>query len=112
LRHQPTNEYKANPEFVWNAIIYQYSSVFYLPNEPKYDILESVVQFDRMTTLHKSWLLEPRKAQLTNEAVICISAWLQNYITGIVPKTFNEDLESYREMLGENPKIRTGLFGK
>jgi len=44
LRTPITGEYKANPDFVWDTITYQYNSVFFLPEEVKYDIRESVIQ--------------------------------------------------------------------
>jgi hypothetical protein len=112
LRSKITGEYRANPNFVWDAITYQYSSVFYLPRDPEYDFLEAVIQFDRIVTLHRSWLLEPRKAKLSHDAKVCIDCWLRNYIFGKVPISFNKNLEAYREMVGEDPKIRTGIFGK
>jgi len=112
LRSEITGEYKANPDFVWDTITYQYSSVFYLPGEPAHDFLEAVIQFDRMITLHKSWLLEPRKAKLTHDAKVCVRGWLQSYIFGKVPKIFNANLEAYREMVGEDPQVRAGLFGR
>lgn len=112
LRSNISGEYKADPEFVWDSITYQYSSVFYLPGNPAYDFLEAVIQFDRITTLHRSWLLEPRRAKLTHDARVCVNAWLQNYISGKVPKLFNENLEAYRTMVGEDPQVRAGLFGR
>lgn len=112
LRNDYTGEYKANPEFVWDTITYKYSSVFYLPGEPGFDFQESIIQFDRIITLHRSWLLETRIAKLTQEAKVCVNAWIQNYLFGKLPKTFNENLEAYRAMVGEDPKIRASLYGK
>ena len=109
LRSSVTGEYKANPDFVWDAITYQYNSVFYLPSDTNYDFLETVIQFDRMITLHKSWLLDCRYVQLTHDAKVCVKAWLQNYLFGKVPRIFNENLETYRDMVGEDPKIRGGF---
>jgi hypothetical protein len=111
LRNEITGEYKANPDFVWDSITYQYSSVFYLPEDSAYDFLEAVLQFDRMTTLHRSWLLEPRRAKLSQDARVCVNAWLQNYIFGKIPNIFNENLNAYRAMVGEDPQVRAGLFG-
>ena len=112
LRVDVTGEYKANPDFVWGAVTYHYNSIFYLPDDPKFDLRESVVQFDRLTTLHVSWLLEAAKAKLTRDAWICLSSWLQNYLFGRIPKTFNENLNAYREMVGEDPKVKASMFGK
>ena len=112
LKSEITGEYKADPEFVWDSITYQYSSIFYLPGDPAYNFLEAVIQFDRITTLHRSWLLEPRSAKLSNDAKVCLSAWFQNYIFGKIPKKFNENLETSKAMVGEDPQIRAGLFGR
>ncbi len=112
LRDPLTNEYKAAPQFVWGAITYQYSSVFYLPGSDQFDIHEAVLHFDRMTTLHHSWLLEPRGACLSSDAMVCMDEWLRNYLYGKVRARFNEDLETYRQMIGGDPQIRTGLFGR
>ena len=103
LRNEITGEYKANPDFVWDTITYQYSSVFYLPEESRYNFQEAVIQLDRIVTLHQSWLLDPRSAKLSDDARVCLSAWLQNYIFGKLPKKFNENLEAYKAMVGEDP---------
>lgn len=112
LRVPLTGEYKANPHFVWGAITYLFSSIFYLPRDPEYDIRESVVHFDHMKTLHRSWLLQPGRARLGKEAMICLDQWLRNYIYGKVSPRFNKDLEAYRDMVGEDPQMRTGIFGQ
>ncbi len=112
LRDECTGEYRALPEFVWNAITYRYSSVFYLPRDDTFDIHEATLHFDQMTTLHRSWLLEPRKARLTGEAMNCLDEWLYVYLCGKVRRRFNRDLADYREMVGSDPQIRTGVFGR
>jgi hypothetical protein len=112
LRHPVSGEYIAPPEFVWGTMTYQYSSVFYLPRDDQFDIREAVLHLDRMKTLHQSWLFEPRRARLGGDAMICLDEWLRNYIYGIVRVKFNDDLESYRQIVGEDPQIRTGVFGR
>jgi hypothetical protein len=112
LRSEITGEYKANPDFVWDAITYQYNSIFYLPADTTFDFKESVIQFDRIITLHQSWLLQLRQARLSQDALVCLCSWLQNYLFGKIPKKFNDEVETYREMVGTEPKIRAGLFGR
>jgi hypothetical protein len=112
LRDTLTGEYKANPNFVWGAITYRFSSVFYLPRDATFDIREGVLHFDRMTTLHRTWLLEPRKAHLSSDAMVCLDEWLRNYLYNEVRARFNDDLETYRQMVGSDPQVRTGLFGR
>ena len=112
LRDMVTGEYKPDPQFVWSVITYQFSSLFYLPYSGAYDFQESVLHFDRMTTFHRSWLLEPRKARLSGDSMICLDEWLRNYLFGQVRSRFNEDLEAYRQMVGNDPQMRTGLFGQ
>jgi hypothetical protein len=111
LRDLWTNEYRAIPQFVWGAITYQYSSVFYLPSSDEFEVHEAVAHFDWMTTLHRSWLLEPRAVRLSSDAMVCLDEWLRNYLYGEVRAKFNEDLKCYRGMIGNDPQIRTGLFG-
>jgi len=112
LRNPLTREYKAAPKFVWGVITYQYSSIFYLRRSHEFDIREAVLHLDRMTTLHRSWLLEPGRAHLSSDAMVCLDEWLRNYLYGKVRARFNEDLETYCQMVGSDPKIRTGLFGR
>jgi hypothetical protein len=112
LRNSLTGEYKAPPQFVWEAITYKYSPIFYLPRSDEFGIQEGVLHFDRITAVHHSWLLTPCKARLRQEAMICLDEWLRNYIYGKVRLKFNKDLEAYREMVGNDPQIRTGVFGK
>ena len=96
-----TGEYKAPPEFVWGVITYQYSSLFYLPSSDEFNIHEAVLHFDRMKTIHRSWLLRPRSARLSSEAMDCLDEWLRNYIYGEVRLEFPRDLKTYREMVGD-----------
>lgn len=110
LRDPVTGEYKTGPNFVWSVITYKFSCLFYLPPSDKFDMHESVVHLDRMTAVHRSWLLEPRKAHLTSDATICLDEWLRNYICGKVRRRFNEDLQDYHAMVGDDPKIRAGVF--
>jgi hypothetical protein len=110
LRNEYTNEYKSDHNFVWNTITYQYSSLFYLPAGGEYEIKESVLHFDHITTLHRSWFLKPRKVKMTNEAMICVDAWLRNYIYGKVPKGFYDQLKIYQEQMGDAPQVRSSLF--
>lgn len=91
-------------------IRYKFSCLFYLPRSDKFDIHEAVVHFDRMIAVHRSWLLEPRKAHLTTDATVCLHGWLRNYICGRVRPRFSKDLQDYREMVGNDPEIRTGVF--
>jgi hypothetical protein len=110
LRHPVSGEYVARPEFVWGTMTYRYSSVFYLPRDDQFNIHEAVLHLDRMQTFHQSWLLEPRSVRLGNDAMICLNEWLRNYVYGVVRPQFNEDLETYRQIVGEDPQIRTGVF--
>ena len=112
LRHSLTGECIAPPGFVWGTITYQYSSVFYLPRDDQFGVREAVLHLDRMKTLHQSWLLEPRRACLSKDAMVCLDEWLRNYIYGKVRDKFNKDLETYRQMVGEDPQTRTGVFGQ
>jgi hypothetical protein len=111
LRHPVSGEYKTDPDFVWRTMTYRYSSLFYLPRDDQYAIHEAVLHLDRMKTLHKSWLLEPRSARLSDDAMKCLDEWLRNYLYGKVCSKFNDDLETYRQVVGEDPQIRTGVFG-
>lgn len=112
LRDSLSGEYKANPEFVWGAITYRYNSVFYLPGSDTHHIRESVIHFDWMACFHSSWLLQPCLASLAPDAMVCLDEWLRYYVYGKVRKQFHDDLEDYREMVGKDPQIRTGVFGK
>lgn len=112
LRDEITGEYRGSPNFVWGAITYQYSSIFYLPSSADFDVHEAVIDFDWMTTIHRSWLLRPRNVRLTGEAITCLDEWLRYYLFGTVRRKFNDDLIAYRQMVGEDPQIRTGVFGK
>lgn len=110
LRILETKEYKFLPEFVWNSIIYKYSSIFYLPESNENNIMESIILFERVTTLHCSWL-QPCNKRLTAEALTCLNMWFYNFIYGSVPNGFRKDLEAYRNLMGENPKIKTEVLG-
>ena len=110
LKNPVTGEFKANPDFVWSVITYKFSSLFYLPRDDASNIHEAVIHFDRITTLHRSWLLEPRRAHLSEDAMVCLDEWLRNYTYGKVRKKFNDDLETYRALVGNDPQIRTHVF--
>jgi hypothetical protein len=112
LRDSLTREYKPSPHFVWSVITYRFSSLFYLPRDSNLNIREAVLHFDRIIALHRSWLLEPMQACLSGDALICLDEWLRNYIYGLVRTEFNRDLECYRQLVGEDPEVRTGVFGK
>lgn len=111
LRH-PTGEYKCDTEFVWGAISYTYSSLFYLPPCDKLRVREGVLHFDRAKALHSTWLLRPWGVRLTADAMKYVDTWFDNYLHGTVPTKFGKALKLYRELLGEDPAIRTGLFGR
>lgn len=112
LREELTGEYKAPPAFVWGAMRYQYSAVFYLPRHDGFGLREAVVRLDMMTTLQRSWLVDCRRVCLTRKAIYCLDEWLSNYVYRKVRSEFNAELEVYRDLLGEDPQVRTGLFGQ
>jgi len=112
LRDDVTGEYKVPAKFVWGAIRYQWSSVFYIPEDNTYDIREAVILLDCMTTLQRSWLLNCRKACLSTQAQNCLHEWLRHYLYGTVHPGFNKELEEYRQMVTEDAQIRTGGFGQ
>ena len=111
LKEEITGEYKVSPRFVWDFMTYQCDSVFYLPPNPTFDILEAVIRLDYMATIHESWLASPRKAQLTKDAMNCLNEWFRHYIWGCVQGSFQRDLLTYRELVGSDPEIRVGIFG-
>lgn len=109
LKDPDTGEYKAEAAFLWGVITYVYPSLFYLPEDAGFQIREAVVHFDRLTTLHTSWLLEPRRARLTDAALRCADQWLGMYLTGKCSTRFSSDVGAYREMMGESPNVRGSL---
>ena len=111
LRILETDEYKRKPEFVWNVILYKYNSLFYLPNSKKSQIRESVILFERITTLHKSWLTPSGFQRLSSDAQSCLDIWLRYYIFGSIPSSFNKNLEAYRNLMGEDPDIKKAITG-
>jgi hypothetical protein len=44
--------------------------------------------------------------------MVCLDEWLRNYLYNKVRARFNDDLEAYRHMVGRDPQVRTGLFGR
>jgi len=44
--------------------------------------------------------------------MVCLDEWLRNYLYNKVRARFNDDLETYRQMVGSDPQIRAGLFGR
>ena len=111
LRDDITDEYRCSPKFVWDVITYQYNSLFYLPKSSSYQIHEGIIHFDRIITLHKSWLIKQRSACLTGDAMNCLDNWLKLFIYGKIGKKFSEDLQAYQNIVGQDPKIRQDLFG-
>jgi hypothetical protein len=66
-------------EFIEKIKAYAYNTFFYLPKSLSPYVRESYVRFDRIQSIHKSWLQhEPNK--LTPEAMECLLAWLYCYL--------------------------------
>lgn len=110
LRDDVTNEYRADPEFVWNSICYRYRSIFYLPCSNKYDFHEAALHLDDMRTINCAWLSEKRPARLSDDALKILDGWLHFYIYGKLGEGLAGFLNDYREYLGQHPDVRTGLF--
>lgn len=106
-----TNEYKFPPGFVWNTILYKYNSIFFLPCAEDQKLRESIILFERMTTLHHTWLTTMNDIQLTHDAQTCVDMWLRNFLFDNIPTSFNQNLESYRELMGDDPKIKNQIIG-
>lgn len=111
LRILETNEYRHKPDFIWNTINYKYNSIFYIPSSDEGTIRESIIFFERMTTLHLSWLIPFGDIRLSSDAMACLDMWLRNYIYGTLPSKFNQNLEDYRKLMGEDPKTKRELIG-
>ena len=111
LRNELTGEFKANPDFVWNTVRYLFSGVFYLPRDDALGVREGIIHLDLTTSLHISWLTDPCKARLGQDAMRCLDEWLRQFIFGMVGGKFASDLAAYQELVGEEPEIRSTLFG-
>lgn len=71
-------------EFILNLKALRYNSLFYLPAAPKFGLKESFIRFDRSQVLHRAWLerFRPRRARLTDDAMLIVQGWFEFYLTG------------------------------
>jgi len=101
LRNETTKEYRGDKDFVWNIITYQYRSLFYLPESPKYDLHESVIHFDDLMAVNCSWLTERRSACLSTDAMMVFDNWLHFYLFNEINGKVADLIKDYRQYLGE-----------
>jgi hypothetical protein len=109
LRDPDTDEYRCASDFLWEVATYSYPSLFYLPSDTRSDVHEAVVHLDRLMTVHTSWLLEPRQAKLSVEAMRCLGGCMGLYLNGRCTQWFTDAIATYREQMGSDPSIRTSL---
>lgn len=96
-----SSRYKYNKPFIWRAIAYYYNSVFYLEPSEDYNVKESIVRFDRVCSLHTSWLVQPRAVKLTESAFGLMQEWFRYYLTNIPSQRFLDDISALRSLLAE-----------
>ena len=111
LRKQESGEYKYKVDFIWKIARYCYPQLFYLPAEKSFNCYEAVIRFDRMVSIHKSWLRQPRPFQLTEQIMIYLNEWLRLSIYGKIDTDISNTLEEYRKYIGEMPQYRSIFFG-
>jgi hypothetical protein len=112
LRDKVTNEYKFGPQTVWDAIIYNIKSAFYLPRSTSGEVNESLILFERIHSIHRSWLEPAFPVRLSSEAMLYLDLWIKNYLFGYIPTKIVEEIQAYRTLVGNDPQIRIDVFGQ
>ena len=85
-------EYKFSEQFLLRVQAYQYPTLFYLPEDNEYGVLESLARLDRAVVIHGD-LLKPQPVGLTDDALYCLTRWF-HYLLGA---ELDEILDFYRE---------------
>jgi hypothetical protein len=91
------NGYKFSQMFLLNVQAYKYPNLFYLPESNQFNVRESIMRFDRLTVL-SSILLEHCPTSLTDDAMYCVTHWLQYLLSGEA----DEILMNYRDFAIQN----------
>jgi hypothetical protein len=84
-------------EFILKTQAYQYSNIFYLPEDTKYGINESIVRFDKLLAINSD-LLKPKPVSLTNDAYFC----LMNWFYCLLGQELDEVILEYQESAKKN----------
>jgi hypothetical protein len=91
--------YKYPADFIRHAIEYRYNSVFYLPDSEVHGVEESVLRLDQVGPMHATWLVKAPRLKLTSEALTILRTWFYYFVTGTLPREFEQEIQAYRELV-------------
>ncbi len=64
--------------FLYKIQAYQYPTMFFLPQDDTYNVHEAIARFDRIAVV-KTVCLRPKPVALSEDALFCLSKWLQHF---------------------------------
>lgn len=88
----PAGEYRFSEQFLLRVQAYQYPTLFFLPEEARFGIRESVARLDRAIAINRE-ILRPYRASLTSDALYCLTRWFHYYVGA----ELDEILDYYRQ---------------